>query len=128
MSIKPDINVNILETDATPDAPLLRVLGDHLGMTGPRFDCGIAQCGACTVHINGAAETLRLLLQVIEMAAVVFLGVEAHGTVVAALNDVPGGAGQAQAGAAGHGAEDVGGFMFLSFAHNVVCPLLSRKA
>jgi isoquinoline 1-oxidoreductase subunit alpha len=39
--------------DAPPDMPLLWVLRDILGMTGTKFGCGIAQCGACTVHIDG---------------------------------------------------------------------------
>jgi isoquinoline 1-oxidoreductase alpha subunit len=39
--------------DADPSTPLLWVLRDHLGMTGTKFGCGIAQCGACTVHIDG---------------------------------------------------------------------------
>ena len=41
--------------DAPPDMPLLWVLRDILGMTGTKFGCGIAQCGACTVHIDGKA-------------------------------------------------------------------------
>ena len=40
--------------DAEPDTPLLWVLRDTLGLTGTKFGCGIAQCGACTVHLNGA--------------------------------------------------------------------------
>ncbi|HKB35289.1 MAG TPA: (2Fe-2S)-binding protein [Gemmataceae bacterium] len=40
---------------ATPDTPLLYVLRNELSLHGPRFGCGLAQCGACTVHINGAA-------------------------------------------------------------------------
>ncbi len=55
VSMKLDINGMLVETDAAPDTPLLWVLRDHLGMTGTKFGCGIAQCGACTVHINGAA-------------------------------------------------------------------------
>jgi len=39
----------------SPDTPLLWVLRDTLGLTGTKFGCGIAQCGACTVHINGVA-------------------------------------------------------------------------
>lgn len=39
--------------EADPDTPLLWVLRDTLGLTGTKFGCGIAQCGACTVHING---------------------------------------------------------------------------
>jgi nicotinate dehydrogenase subunit A len=38
-----------------PDVPLLYVLRDNLGLHGPRFGCGLGQCGACTVHIDGAA-------------------------------------------------------------------------
>src|ERR1700761_4002692 len=40
--------------DVPPDMPLLWVLRDVVGLTGTKFGCGIAQCGACTVHINGA--------------------------------------------------------------------------
>jgi nicotinate dehydrogenase subunit A len=38
---------------ATPDTPLLYVLRNELGLHGPRFGCGLSQCGACTVHVNG---------------------------------------------------------------------------
>lgn len=41
--------------DVEPDMPLLWVLRDELGMTGTKFGCGIASCGACTVHVNGSA-------------------------------------------------------------------------
>jgi nicotinate dehydrogenase subunit A len=41
--------------DADPDTPLLYVLRDNLGLKGPKFGCGLAQCGACTVHLNGEA-------------------------------------------------------------------------
>jgi isoquinoline 1-oxidoreductase alpha subunit len=41
--------------DVVPDMPLLWVLRDELGITGPKYGCGIAQCGACTVHIDGQA-------------------------------------------------------------------------
>src|SRR6204780_3869976 len=41
--------------DTSPDMPLLWVLRDTLGMTGTKFGCGMALCGACTVHINGSA-------------------------------------------------------------------------
>ena len=49
------LNVNGLsvEANATPDTPLLWVLRDHLGLTGTKFGCGIGQCGACTVHLDG---------------------------------------------------------------------------
>ena len=41
--------------DASPDTPLLWALRNHLGMTGTKFGCGVSQCGACTVHIDGVA-------------------------------------------------------------------------
>ncbi len=43
------------EVNADPTTPLLWVLRDHLGLTGTKYGCGVAQCGACTVHIDGAA-------------------------------------------------------------------------
>ena len=42
--------------DIENDAPLLWVIRDELGLTGTKFGCGIAQCGACTVHIEGVAQ------------------------------------------------------------------------
>jgi nicotinate dehydrogenase subunit A len=52
------LNVNgrsVPVTIADPDMPLLYVLRDNLGLKGPRFGCGLAQCGACTVHVDGSA-------------------------------------------------------------------------
>ena len=43
------------EVDVAPDMPLLWVLRDELNITGPKYGCGIAQCGACTVHVDGMA-------------------------------------------------------------------------
>jgi isoquinoline 1-oxidoreductase subunit alpha len=50
------LTVNGAERDVTapPDMPLLWVLRDLLGLTGTKFGCGVAQCGACTVHLDGA--------------------------------------------------------------------------
>jgi aerobic-type carbon monoxide dehydrogenase small subunit (CoxS/CutS family) len=48
-----NVNGNVMQTDAAPDTPLLWVLRDHLGLTGTKFGCGAALCGACTVHIDG---------------------------------------------------------------------------
>jgi isoquinoline 1-oxidoreductase alpha subunit len=47
------VNNQKLDVDAAPDTPLLWVLRDHLGMTGTKFGCGMALCGACTVHVDG---------------------------------------------------------------------------
>src|ERR1700740_3116735 len=49
------INGQTREVDVDPDTPLLWVLRDTLGLTGTKFGCGIAQCGACTVHVDGVA-------------------------------------------------------------------------
>jgi isoquinoline 1-oxidoreductase alpha subunit len=49
------INGQSHDIDVTPDTPLLWALRDVLGMTGTKFACGIAQCGACTVHLDGMA-------------------------------------------------------------------------
>jgi isoquinoline 1-oxidoreductase alpha subunit len=48
------VNGRLVELDAPPDTPLLWGLRDYLGLTGTKFGCGAAQCGACTVHVNGA--------------------------------------------------------------------------
>src|ERR1700680_4179931 len=48
------VNNQPLNVDAAPDTPLLWVLRDHLAMTGTKFGCGMALCGACTVHLDGA--------------------------------------------------------------------------
>jgi isoquinoline 1-oxidoreductase subunit alpha len=48
------INGRAVSVDAEPDTPLLWVIREHLKMTGTKFGCGIAQCGACTVHVEGA--------------------------------------------------------------------------
>jgi isoquinoline 1-oxidoreductase alpha subunit len=49
------INGKTHQVDVDPDTPLLWVLRDTLGMTGTKYGCGIAQCGACTVHVDGIA-------------------------------------------------------------------------
>ena len=49
------VNGTAYQLDVEPDMPLLWVLRDVIGLTGTKFGCGIAQCGACTVHIDGAA-------------------------------------------------------------------------
>jgi nicotinate dehydrogenase subunit A len=49
------VNGEARTVDVDPDTPLLYVLRDNLALKGPRFGCGLAQCGACTVHVNGEA-------------------------------------------------------------------------
>ena len=49
------VNGTVFEVDAEPETPLLWVLRDNIGLTGTKFGCGIAQCGVCTVHIDGEA-------------------------------------------------------------------------
>jgi isoquinoline 1-oxidoreductase subunit alpha len=51
--MKLDINGAVRDVDVTPDMPLLWVVRDVLGLTGTKYGCGMAQCGACTVHLDG---------------------------------------------------------------------------
>ncbi len=61
------INGQTLDVDAQPDTPLLWVLRDHLNMTGTKYGCGMALCGACTVHVDGdAMRSCVLPLQAVE--------------------------------------------------------------
>ena len=58
MVISQSLNVNGKTVSITiddPDMPLLYALRDNLGLHGPRFGCGLSQCGACTVHVDGKA-------------------------------------------------------------------------
>ena len=55
MALTLRINGQARQLDVDPTTPLLWVLRDHLGMTGTKFGCGVAQCGACTVHVDGQA-------------------------------------------------------------------------
>jgi isoquinoline 1-oxidoreductase alpha subunit len=50
-----NVNGKAVDVDADPATPLLWALRDNLGLTGTKFGCGIAACGACTVHVNGQA-------------------------------------------------------------------------
>jgi isoquinoline 1-oxidoreductase alpha subunit len=49
------VNGKKWEVDVSPDTPLLWVIRESLGLTGTKYGCGISQCGACTVHVNGEA-------------------------------------------------------------------------
>jgi isoquinoline 1-oxidoreductase alpha subunit len=52
-SIRIRVNGQVRDLTVLPDAPLLWVLRDHLGLVGSKFGCGVGQCGACTVHMEG---------------------------------------------------------------------------
>ncbi|MDJ0949384.1 MAG: (2Fe-2S)-binding protein [Alphaproteobacteria bacterium] len=72
------------EVAVDPDTPLLWVIRDHLGLTGTKFGCGIAQCGACTVHVDG--QPVRSCLTAVE---------DVEGATVATIEGVSGEAAQA---------------------------------
>ena len=50
-----NVNGKVRSVDVEPDTPLLWVIREQLGLTGTKYGCGVAQCGACTVHIDGVA-------------------------------------------------------------------------
>ena len=50
------VNRKVYETDLDPSTPMLWVLRDDFGLTGTKFGCGIAQCGSCTIHVDGEAR------------------------------------------------------------------------
>ncbi|GAB5096184.1 (2Fe-2S)-binding protein [Caballeronia sp. LP006] len=77
------INGQTHTVDAPPDMPLLWVLRDLVGLTGTKFGCGIAQCGACTVHLDGVAVRSCVL----PVAAVG----ERKVTTIEAVGDTPAG-------------------------------------
>jgi len=65
------INGHARQVDVDPDTPLLWVLRDTLGLTGTRYGCGIAQCGACTVHVDGVAtRSCSVPVDAVEGAAI----------------------------------------------------------
>ncbi|PSJ56403.1 (2Fe-2S)-binding protein [Kumtagia ephedrae] len=55
MTLTLTVNGATYEVDAEPETPLLWVLRDSIGLTGTKFGCGVAQCGVCTVHVDGEA-------------------------------------------------------------------------
>ncbi len=65
--MKLEVNGSVHEVDAPPEMPLLWVLRDLLGYTGVKFGCGMAQCGACTVHLDG--EAIRSCMTPLSAAA-----------------------------------------------------------
>jgi len=62
-----NVNGRVVSVDADPSTPLLWALRDHLGLTGTKFGCGMAVCGACTVHMNG--QPTRACVTAISAAA-----------------------------------------------------------
>ncbi len=52
---KLNVNGTLLEIDVEDDTPLLWVIREHVGLTGTKYGCGVAQCGACTIHLDGVA-------------------------------------------------------------------------
>ena len=53
--MKLNVNGRTVEVDAEPDTPLLWAIREQIGLTGTKYGCGVAQCGACTVHVDGVA-------------------------------------------------------------------------
>jgi isoquinoline 1-oxidoreductase alpha subunit len=82
MTIRLNVNGADHEIDVEPDAPLLWVLRDELGLTGTKFGCGVAQCGACTVHVNGEAKRSCVIPVGVAVGAqiVTIEGLGAHGS------------------------------------------------
>jgi isoquinoline 1-oxidoreductase alpha subunit len=81
MAIRLNVNGTVRTLDVEPDAPLLWVLRDEFGLTGTKFGCGVAACGACTVHINGEAKRSCVIPvgAVTDMQIVTIEGLSAHG-------------------------------------------------
>jgi isoquinoline 1-oxidoreductase alpha subunit len=82
MSFKIKVNGTMHEVDVDDDTPLLWVLRDVLGMTGTKFGCGMALCGACTVHIDGVA-TRSCITTVDSVGASAITTIEAVGATPA---------------------------------------------
>ncbi len=77
-----NINGKTYQVDASPETPLLWVIREHVKLTGTKYGCGIAQCGACTVHIDGEA-TRSCQVPVKEAAGRRITTIEAVGTTPA---------------------------------------------
>jgi isoquinoline 1-oxidoreductase subunit alpha len=75
------VNGSPASVDMPSDTPLLWALRDHLGLTGTKFGCGVAQCGACTVHVNGnpARSCITPISAVAGKKITTIEGLSAHG-------------------------------------------------
>jgi isoquinoline 1-oxidoreductase alpha subunit len=82
MPIQATINGKAVSLTAEPDTPLLWVIREELGLTGTKFGCGIAACGACSVHINGAVAR-SCSVPVSDVAGKAITTIEALGTAEA---------------------------------------------
>jgi isoquinoline 1-oxidoreductase alpha subunit len=76
--VKLNVNGKVQDVDAPQEMPLLWVLRDLLGLTGTKYGCGMAQCGACTVHIDGQARR-SCVLPVSEVAGLKVTTIEGLG-------------------------------------------------
>ena len=83
MAITLTVNGQVRSLDVEPDTPLLWAIRDTLGLTGTKFGCGVAACGACTVHINGKAErSCSIPVSAIEGSSITTIeGLAAGGTL-----------------------------------------------
>ena len=71
MNVNFSVNGEAVSVDVEPDTPLLWILRDHLGLTGTKFGCGMAMCGACTVHLDGARTfSCQIQAQILEGRAI----------------------------------------------------------
>jgi isoquinoline 1-oxidoreductase alpha subunit len=79
--IRLNINGEAHDLDVDPDMPLLWALRDVLGLTGTKFGCGIGQCGACTVHVDGQAtrSCVTVVSAVGDSKVVTIEGLQQHG-------------------------------------------------
>ena len=85
MPINLTVNGQVRSLDVDPDTPLLWAIRETMGLTGTKFGCGIARCGACTVHINGKAErSCTIPVSTVEGASVTTIeGLAADGALTA---------------------------------------------
>jgi isoquinoline 1-oxidoreductase alpha subunit len=94
MAISLTVNNQAYQVDVAPETPLLWVIRDVIGLTGTKYGCGIAQCGACTVHIDGqATRSCQVTLGEVQGKVTTIEGLGANGDhpvqVAWAANNVP---------------------------------------